>query len=59
MDYEDYEAYAAVYEDDQYSDYSEYETDSKYDIDKDIEDMLAYDPDLYDDDFKRIFGDTE
>lgn len=42
--YEDYEAYATVYE------------DTVYDIDKDIEDMLSYDPDLYKEDFERIFG---
>lgn len=45
--YEDYEAYATVYE------------DNTYDIDKDIEDMLSYDPNWYKEDFERAFGKGE
>ena len=42
--YEDCEAYASVYE------------DTIYDIDRDIEDVLSYDPDLHKEDFEHIFG---
>lgn len=45
--YEDYEAYATVYEDD------------IYDVDKDIAEMLDDDPDLYKEDFERAFGKGE
>lgn len=49
--------------DDAYNDYLHFEKernkDSDYDIDKDIEDMLSYDPNWYKEDFKRAFGESD
>lgn len=47
--YEDYEAYASVYED----------IDYNYDVDKDIEEMLDYNLNLYNADFELVFSKGE
>lgn len=68
--YEDYEAYAAVYEDEisgrtwTQQDLDDFELKSQilmgeYDIDKDIAEMLEYDPNLYKEDYERVFGKGE
>ena len=68
--YEDYEAYAAVHEDEisgctwTQQDLDDCKLKSEilmgeYDIDKDIAEMLEYDPDLYKEDYERAFGKGE